>query len=78
MDARIREVVEEVKGVKQAQHACQQDVVRLMQSERPTEADKNLLPMLRKQRDELVEELQQLRKELEQLREERLLLLRQI
>ena len=77
MDARIRKVEEEVEGVKQAQHTCQQGFKRLMQSKRLTKADKILLPVLLKQKDDLVEELQQLRKELEQLRDEKLLLLRQ-
>ena len=76
MGARIRKVEEDINGVVQAQQDCQQDMKRLMQSKRLTKADKVWLPVLLKQPQERVEELQQLRKELEQLREEKLLLLR--
>ena len=70
-DPRIRKVEEDIDGVKQAQLKCQQDLERLMQKKHQSKADMTLLPLLLKQREEMVEELKQ-------LREKELLLLRQL
>ena len=61
---------EDIDEAKQAQLKCRQDIVRLMQMEHLSKADTTLLPLLLKERDELVEELKQ-------LREKELVLLRQ-
>ena len=63
VDPRIRKVEEDISGVQQAQLKCEQDVERLMQDKRLSKPDTALLSLRLKQREELVEELKQLREE---------------